>query len=108
MISYPGKWSSYPPHHHPQPEVYHYRYLPEQGFSFAGLGDDVVKVHHGDTVLILNDATHPQVVAPGYAMFLIWVIRHLDDNPYDKPTFEPEHLWVQDPDNQKNFWPAEE
>ena len=22
VLNYPGKWSSYPPHHHPQPEVY--------------------------------------------------------------------------------------
>ena len=24
VLNYPGKWSSYPPHHHPQPEVYFY------------------------------------------------------------------------------------
>ena len=30
VVNHPGKWSSYPPHHHPQPEVYHYRFsLPE-------------------------------------------------------------------------------
>jgi len=22
VINYPGRWSSYPPHHHPQPEIY--------------------------------------------------------------------------------------
>ena len=26
VLNYPGKWSSYPPHHHPQPEVYFYRF----------------------------------------------------------------------------------
>ena len=69
-------------------------------------GNNAVKVHHGNTVLILNDATHPQVVAPGYAMFLIWVIRHLDDNPYDKPTFEPEHLWFKILIIRRDFSPA--
>ncbi|NJK88142.1 MAG: 5-deoxy-glucuronate isomerase [Myxococcales bacterium] len=28
VINPPGRWSSYPPHHHPQPEVYHYRFEP--------------------------------------------------------------------------------
>jgi 5-deoxy-glucuronate isomerase len=103
VIDYPGKWSSYPPHHHPQPEIYHYRFLPDNGFGFAMLGDNVVKVQQGDTVLILNDASHPQVSAPGYAMFYVWVIRNLDGKPYGSPTFEPEHTWVQ----KKNarIWP---
>ncbi len=26
VLNHPGKWSSYPPHHHPQPEVYFYRF----------------------------------------------------------------------------------
>jgi 5-deoxy-glucuronate isomerase len=26
VIGVPGKWSSYPPLHHPQPEIYHYRF----------------------------------------------------------------------------------
>jgi len=25
-VTMPGRWSSYPPHHHPQPEIYHYRF----------------------------------------------------------------------------------
>jgi len=105
VVDFPGKWSSYPPHHHPQPEIYHYRFLPDNGFGFAMLGDDVLKVRHEDTVLILNDRSHPQVSAPGYAMYYIWVIRNLDGNPYTSPTFEPEHAWVQDPDAP--IWPPE-
>lgn len=98
VIDFPGKWSSYPPHHHPQPEIYHYRFFPEQGFGHATVGEDVLKVKHGDTVKIINDLSHPQVAAPGYAMYYIWVIRHLDGNRYGAqsgtPIFEPEHLWV--------------
>src|SRR5260221_8566533 len=26
VITMPGRWSSYPPPHHPQPEIYHYRF----------------------------------------------------------------------------------
>ncbi len=103
VVNYPGKWSSYPPHHHPQPEIYHYRFLPENGFGFATLGDDVYKVKNGDTVKILNDKVHPQVSAPGYAMYYIWIIRHLDGNPYIKPVFEAEHTWVMEKDAL--IWP---
>jgi 5-deoxy-glucuronate isomerase len=107
VITYPGKWSSYPPHHHPQPEVYHYRFLSDAGFGFAGLGDDVVKVQNGDTVTIFN-VTHPQTAAPGYAMWYLWAIRHLDGLPYSAPSFpifEPEHAWVMDKDSDDKIWP---
>jgi len=107
VINFPGKWSSYPPHHHPQPEIYHYRFFPKQGFGHATVGDVVYNVRNGDTVKILNDASHPQVAAPGYAMYYIWVIRHLDGNRYGDrsgtPIFEPEHLWVTEKDAV--IWP---
>lgn len=98
VINFPGKWSSYPPHHHPQPEIYHYRFLPGQGFGACMLGDDFVKVKHQSTVKIVKDESHPQATAPGYAMYYLWVIRHIDGNPYGVPTFEPEHTWVTEPD----------
>ena len=106
VIDFPGKWSSYPPHHHPQPEIYFYKFYPEQGYGFSELGDDVVKIKNNDTVKILNDATHPQTTAPGYAMYYIWIIRHIDGNPYktpEYPVFDPKHLWV----TEKNatIWP---
>jgi 5-deoxy-glucuronate isomerase len=107
VITLPGKWSSYPPHHHPQPEIYHYRFLPEQGFGFSMLGPEAVQIHQGDTILIMNDISHSQVAAPGYAMYYLWAIRHLKNNPYGTPTFELEHVWVMDPSNQKKIWPPE-
>ena len=33
VLNLPGKWSSYPPHHHPQPEVYFYRFDYPDGFG---------------------------------------------------------------------------
>ncbi|MEX2682150.1 MAG: 5-deoxy-glucuronate isomerase [Candidatus Sigynarchaeota archaeon] len=108
VINYPGKWSSYPPHKHPQPEIYHYRFLPENGFGFCMLGEDVVKVKHGDTVKIFG-VEHPQTAGPGYAMFYIWAIRHLDGNPYGAkfgtPIFDPEHAWVMKKENDDKIWP---
>jgi 5-deoxy-glucuronate isomerase len=94
VIDHPGKWSSYPPHYHPQPEIYYYRFYPENGFGYAELGEEVYKVRHNDTVKISEGMTHPQATAPGYAMYYLWVIRHLEGNPYIEPTFLPEHLWI--------------
>ena len=98
VIGFPGKWSSYPPHHHPQPEVYYYKTNPCGGFAYAELGEDVVKVHNNDTVLIAPGLTHPQCTPPGYALWYLWGIRHLPGQPYGTPTFVPEHLWVQEKD----------
>jgi 5-deoxy-glucuronate isomerase len=106
VIDFPGKWSSYPPHHHPQPEIYFYKFYPEQGYGFCELGEDVVKIKCNDTVKILHDATHPQTTAPGYAMYYLWLIRHMDGNPYkspEYPVFEPQHLWVTD--KNAKIWP---
>lgn len=94
VVNFPGRWSSYPPHHHPQPEIYHYRFAPPAGYGHAELGEDVLRVHHGDTVKILEDRDHPQVAAPGYAMYYVWAIRHLPGRPYDVPTFAVEHAWL--------------
>lgn len=106
VIGFPGKWSSYPPHHHPQPEIYYYKTNPANGFGYAECGDTVYKVHAGDTVCISPGDTHPQCTPPGYALFYLWAIRHLDGCPYSMPaypTFVPEHLWVQQKD--ASYWP---
>jgi len=103
VIDHPGKWSSYPPHHHPQPEIYFYKFNPENGFGYAELGEEVLKVRNNDTVKITEGMTHPQATAPGYAMYYLWVIRHLENNPYIQPTFLPEHLWVTKEDAK--IWP---
>jgi 5-deoxy-glucuronate isomerase len=39
VVNYPGRWSSYPPHTHPQPEIYHYRFALPQGYGHAELGE---------------------------------------------------------------------
>jgi len=103
VIGYPGKWSSYPPHWHPQPEIYFYRFLPENGYGFAELGESVLKTRQNSTVFITQGETHPQTTAPGYAMWYLWVIRNLEGNPYIVPTFVPEHEWVTEPDAK--IWP---
>lgn len=94
VITLPGRWSSYPPHHHAQPEIYHYRFDHPQGYGHAELGDAVYKVCANDTVKILEGRDHAQCAAPGYSMYYSWVIRHLEGNPYTVPEFTAEHRWT--------------
>jgi 5-deoxy-glucuronate isomerase len=94
VINFPGRWSSYPPHHHPQPEIYHYRFDKPQGYGHGELGDEVLKIRNFDTLKILDNADHSQCAAPGYAMYYIWAIRHLPREPYTVPEFTAEHRWL--------------
>ena len=87
-VHYPGKWSGFPSHSHVQPEIYFYKFYPENGFGLLKLGDEGILLEHNDTVKIIPNKVHPQVTAPGYAMYYIWVIRHLDGNPYLGPDFQ--------------------
>lgn len=105
VINFPGRWSSYPPHHHDQPEIYHYRFTEPQGYGHAELGDDVFKVRGYDTIKILDTNDHSQCAAPGYGMYYAWVIRHLDGNRYTVPDFTEEHRWTMAPDAD-HWWPA--
>lgn len=94
VVGAPGRWSSYPPHHHPQPEIYHYRFLPAQGFGLTAVGETPCLLRDKDTILIRDGEDHPQVTAPGYAMWYLWAIRHLEGDRYGTPEFNPDHVWV--------------
>lgn len=98
VINHPGKWSSYPPHDHPQPEVYHYRFFPQHGFGHAEKENEVFKVFNGDSYAIPPGVTHSQCAAPGYAMYYIWMIPHLPNDRFgaDSRIFRNEHTWVMD------------
>jgi len=100
VVNYPGRWSSYPPHHHPQAEIYHYRFTLPQGYGHAELGDEVYKVRSYDTIKITGGVSHAQVSAPGYGMYYVWAVRHLPGNRYTGFRFTEEHRWVLDPAHQ--------
>ncbi len=82
VLAFPGKWSSYPPHHHQQPELYYYEFSPSHGYGHGELGEDVYKIYHQDLLIIDQNRDHSQAAAPGYYMYYLWAIRHLQDNPY--------------------------
>ena len=70
----PGRWSSYPPHHHPQPEIYHYRFTMPQGYGHRRDWRPVVKVRHMIRSEFRLGSIMRQCAAPGYGMYYSWVI----------------------------------
>ena len=97
VIHKPGCWSSYPPHYHPQPEVYYYEFDKPQGFGVGFNGDDCYKVEDQGVLCITPMKTHQQVAAPGYSMCYVWMIRHLENDPWIKTRIDdPAHKWLLD------------
>jgi len=91
VLNYPGRWSSYPPHHHRQPEIYYYEFSPSEGYGHGELGNEVYHIRHQDLLKITENRDHSQVAAPGYHLYYLWAIRHLDNNPYTGFEFTPPH-----------------
>ena len=89
-----GGWSSYPPHEHPQPEVYYYRFGRPEGFGACFLDDNVYKITDRSFAAIPGGKYHPQVNAPGYPMMYVWMIRHFDGDPWTERNFDPRHAWL--------------
>ena len=107
VLNFPGKWSSYPPHHHPQPEVYLDRFDKPHGFgaSFAN-GEAYASRNNGLTVIL--DGFHSQAAAPGYAMCYVWGIRHLPGDPWKKTRIDdPGHEWLWKPDANDHIFTLE-
>lgn len=86
-ISYPGEWSSYPPHRHDgtsegEPnfeEIYYFEMDPSEGFGAQfhyaedRSIDDAHMIHSGDAFAIDN-GFHPVAVAGGYRLYYLWVM----------------------------------
>ncbi|MFA6845968.1 MAG: 5-deoxy-glucuronate isomerase [Sphaerochaetaceae bacterium] len=105
VINHPGRWSSYPPHDHPQPEIYYYKFFPHQGFGVSLLEDEATIVQEGDISLIEPGHTHSQVAAPGYAMYYIWMIAQLPGNKWLPTTryYRDKDKWLLEKDVK--IWP---
>ena len=94
VINHQGGWSSYTPHHHPQPEVYYYRYERPEGFGACFIGENVYKIKDGSVAAIPGGKTHPQVTAPAFPMYYCWMIRHLPGNPWTDRVVDPRYTWI--------------
>ena len=105
VLNLPGKWSSYPPHHHPQPEVYFYRFDYPDGFGagFANGAD-------------LQDAAQwlrrhqPWLPLPDRRAGLCHVLRlghpAPGGDPWDKTRIDdPEHAWLWKADANDHIYP---
>lgn len=97
VVHFPGKWSSYPPHQHVEPELYYYKFLPENGYGLAEFGDNAYKVKNNDLTGMPENVTHSQAAAPGYAEYYLWCIR-LQDDKNIVTTNVAEYEWVLKPD----------
>ena len=99
VINSPGRCSGYIPHNLPQPEVYTYKFDKPQGFGACFIGDNAFKISHNSWSELSGGYMHPQVTAPGYAMWYSWMIRHLPGDPWVKTRNDlPEHTWLLDPE----------
>jgi 5-deoxy-glucuronate isomerase len=103
VINFPGKWSSYIPHGHDQPEVYYYRFDKDSGFGAGFIGDEVYKIVDNSALCIPGGPTHPQVTSPGYPMYYCWMIRHLENNPWIGRTNDKRYEWLLEKDVR--IWP---
>ncbi|MDE6168577.1 MAG: 5-deoxy-glucuronate isomerase [Acetatifactor sp.] len=91
----PGCWSSYPPHYHPQPELYYYEFDKPQGFGIGFDGEECYKVGDQGCLAITPMNSHQQAAAPGYHMYYAWLIRHLEGDPWRKTRIDvPAHSWL--------------
>jgi len=103
VINFPGKWSSYIPHGHDQPEVYFYRFDKDSGFGVGFIGEEAYKIRHNSALCIPGGPTHPQATAPGYPMYYCWMIRHLEGNPWTSRENDERYTWLLEKDVK--IWP---
>ena len=104
IITFSGHWSSCPPHFHKQPEIYYYRFSEPQGFAIGEDGDEIKRITQNDTMVILDEKEHAHSTTPGYALYTLWFIRHLENDPYITPTFKADHDWARHPSANERVW----
>ena len=75
------------------------------GFGAAFIGEDTFRTETNAYVAIPGGDIHPQVTAPGYAMWYSWMIRHLPDDPWAKTRIVcEEHAWLEEDGAEAKIW----
>lgn len=97
VLARQGRWWSYVPHSHPQPEVYYYEFDRPEGFGACFIGEEAHTVKSGSVGFFTGGKTHVQVTAPGFPMYNVWMIRHLDGDPWLKTRIvDPRYTWLEE------------
>ena len=93
-----GNWCGYLPHRHPQPELYFFRFDRPEAFGASFVDDNVYKSVDYSFAAIPGGTLHPQALAPGYLMYIVWAIRHLPGNVWLQTdrNVDERYLWLDD------------
>ncbi|MGI6213242.1 MAG: 5-deoxy-glucuronate isomerase [Christensenellales bacterium] len=94
VVAPQGRWWSYIPHSHPQPEVYYYKFERKEGFGACFIGETAYTIKDGSCGAFEGGLNHPQVTAPGYPMYCCWMIRHLPNNPWTDRIDDTRYTWL--------------
>ena len=101
ILTRQGRWCSYIPHSHPQPEVYYYKFERPEGFGACFIGESAHMIKDGSVGCFPGGLNHPQVTAPGYPMYTVWMIRHLPGNPWLARVDDERYMWLNGGETQK-------
>ena len=96
IVNFPGCWACFPPHLHDEPEIYHYRFSPRQGYGFSEFGSEGRKVCDGDTMCIPGGMLHSQATAPGYYGYIMWTQRLKDNGHMIEYRMTEDHKWLEE------------
>ena len=96
IVNFPGSWACFPPHLHDEPEIYHYRFSPEQGYGFSEYGTEARKVTNRDTMCIDSGLQHAQVTAPGYYGYIMWTQRLKTNGHPIEYRLAEDHKWLEE------------
>lgn len=94
VVNYPGCWACFPPHLHEEPEIYYYKFFPEQGYGFAEYGDEAIKVCNRSVTCNPGNQLHSQVTAPGYAGYIMWTQRLQNNGKDIEYRLDETHAWL--------------
>lgn len=97
VVNYPGCWACFPPHLHFEPEIYYYKFLPENGYGFSEYNDEAFKVKNHNVMCIPREHRHSQVTAPGYGGYIMWTQRLQNNGKNIVYRLDPEQAWLEDP-----------